>query len=155
MSHRFVLRRARARAPVLTLWAALLMTVACSGAPEVAPTIQARRASSSAIGQSIREAREESDEQERYQVLLRHNPTRCPGPAFEIFAYGSWLRVFVETDDPTLQAQLDQFARGQEDGGLLGQLTIVGKFASSRRRSSRGLKYRVFELIAIGALPEA
>ena len=112
---------------------------------DLTPTERAFATGTARVSKSHDAAFEESEEQEVYTVIARHNPGRCGAPNFEVFVRGAWTRAAIITRDQSLGVRLVNFeerARGRVDATLV----ITGAFDSRPVRATNGVEWPAFEL---------
>lgn len=112
---------------------------------DLTPTERAFATGTARVSKSRAAALEESEEQELYTVIARHNPGRCGAPNFEVYVRGAWTRAAITTRDQSLGVRLVDFeerARGRVDATLV----ITGAFDSRPVRATNGVEWPAFEL---------
>lgn len=126
------------------MWASAflaLTTIGCASGPEVSEETEAIVEASIELSASREAGDAAANDRASYKVPIRHNPSRCPCPRFEIWAYGTWMRVWIDGSPAQLE-KLEAFARG-DDGD---ESQVRGVLTDVRRPSERKVSYPVFEL---------
>jgi hypothetical protein len=70
---------------------------------------------------------------------VRYNPANCGCPPHEVFAYGRWMRVFVEPTSAAI-AELRK-------AGPLATVKVNGRFEGKPRAADNGVSYRVLAVL--------
>lgn len=115
---------------------------------DLSPTERAFATGTKRVARSHAAALEESEDQQRYTVVARHNPGRCGAPSFEVYVRGAWTRAALLTKDQALGVRLVNFeeqARGRVDATMV----ITGAFDSRPARATNGVEWPAFEIEAI------
>ena len=109
---------------------ALLMCSACRthrvGPYELAET---------RVHEGVTKAGTTADRQGPADLRVRFNPAPCECPPFEVFAYGRWMRAFVDAQSPALE--------GLRAGEPLAVATLLLQLQPKRRAAENGVLYPV------------
>ena len=109
------------------------------------PSERALRRSLEATSTALERGAQAADSVEDVPLVARHNPCRCPAPAFEIFTRGRWQRVIIDGDDQALEALLDDASEAATAGRLV-TFDLWGRFNGEAEYDDQGIDYPRFVL---------
>lgn len=113
---------------------------ACAGKSARTPTEWAITRSNRHVHDSIRAGVRTTSAEGPFEVPVRHNPADCACPPYEVFAYGRWIRAFIDAD-PRTRELLERL----RDGDSLATVRLRGDLAADLRASESRVRYPVFE----------
>lgn len=119
----------------------MLGLAGCASGPDRTPRDEAIVEASEEVLVGVEVGATSANERPGYRVLLRHNPSRCPCPDYEIFVFGAWERVWIDGSEAAL-ARVEAF----RDSGEQRTMAIRGVLTTERRPSERQVVYPVFEI---------
>ena len=118
---------------------ATLVASACAGNGAMTPLQAAHAAGGSAVAEGVVDGRRASANQPHFTVPVRYNPADCECPEWEVYAYGKWMRVYVQ-GRPEAVAALE----GLRSSDPLSLGTVNGRFDDRPLFSRRNVRYPVF-----------
>lgn len=121
------------------------LAVGCASQPEVAPEQRALAAVAEDFADGVEEAREQANERPSYIFDVRYNPAQCPCPDFEVRAFGTWERVFIDGDLDEVQ----RMARVAENSTSLQTFRLQGRISTTTRRTEARVEFPVFEVLEL------
>jgi len=129
-----------------------LVVSGCAPRAAVQELTPQERALGEALGASSDAQRQATRAQrslDEVEVSLRHNPcvepNQCDAPEHEVFVYGMWMRVFVDTPSAQMQRELAAW-RTEQSGQTVdpsAELRVWGKLQGARENARR-VEWRVF-----------
>lgn len=75
------------------------------------------------------------------ELRVRYNPAPCDCPPYEVFAYGRWMRAFIDGDSPAVAAL--------QNADALATATLVGVLESQPRPGDNGVMYAVVTMNSV------
>ncbi len=93
------------------------------------------------LHESIRTGVRTTSRQGPFLLPVRYNPAECDCPEYEIYAYGRWVRVFVDSHGEAR----DALAR-LRDGEILATARLRGRISPELRTAESRVRYPVFLL---------
>lgn len=97
-------------------------------------------AARAAVGDTIADAERRSSNQSEFTVLIRYNPADCECPDWEVYAWGRWVRAYVQ-GRPEALAPLESLRNSQDP---VARASITGTLDERARLSRRNVRYPVF-----------
>lgn len=92
-------------------------------------------AAAARVDQALTRGTDEAGEVGPIELRVRHNPAPCECPPYEVYAYGRWMRAFIDGTSAAVSAL--------QNADPLATATVVGVVEPSPRAAENGVTYPV------------